>query len=198
MNAEIDLRAVTLFTPRLTLRPFQLSDLEDLYAYASLEGALDMIGRPPHKDRTESLAVLQRYVDGRKNFAMVYEGSVIGSFGIEKYDETLFPELDKMRCRELSFILSKAYWGRGLVPEAAREVIRWLFEEQQLDAILCGHFVKNTRSARVQQKCGFTHYAYRKYKTRFGTVEDDDVSILTKAAWERLQFSERLQSEKNA
>ncbi|MBQ8137332.1 MAG: GNAT family N-acetyltransferase, partial [Clostridia bacterium] len=148
MNAAIDLSGVTLRTARLVLRPFQSGDLEDLFAYASMDGALDMIGRPPHKDRRESLSVLERYIAGRKNFAMVRDDRVIGSFGIEKYDEALFPELDALRCRELSFVLSKAYWGQGLVPEAAQEVIRWLFEEQALDAILCGHFVKNTRSAR--------------------------------------------------
>ena len=187
MNPEIDIRHTVLHTERLVLRPWQPEDLDDLYAYASMEGALDMIGRGPHRDRVESQAVLQRYIDGGKNFAIVCGEKAIGTVGIEKYDESLFPEFAVRRCRELSFILSKDYWGRGLMPEAVNEVIRWLFEDVGLDAVFCGHFVRNTRSARVQQKCGFRHYAFRKYRTQFGTVEDDDVSILTKEEWMALR-----------
>ena len=189
MNADIDIRNTVLKTDRLVLRVWRTEDLNDLYAYASLDGALDMIGRPPHQSLAESEEVLKRYIEGGKNFAMVYAGRVIGSFGIEKYNEAMFPEFDHLRCRELSFILSKLYWGQGLVPEAVREVLRYLFMDVGLDVVFCGHFVKNTRSARVQEKCGFRHYAFRQFTTRFGTVEEDDLSILTREDW--LSFSPR-------
>lgn len=35
MNASIDITGLRLETPRLVLRPFLESDLEDFYAYAS-------------------------------------------------------------------------------------------------------------------------------------------------------------------
>ena len=38
MNAEFRLNGKTITTPRLLLRPFRESDLEDFYAYASVEG----------------------------------------------------------------------------------------------------------------------------------------------------------------
>ena len=69
------------------------------------------------------------------------------------------------------------------MPEAVREVIRYLFEEVGLDVILCGHFLSNRQSQRVQEKCGFRHYAYGIYETRFGTVEDDETNILTRQDW---------------
>lgn len=42
MNAPIDISSITLKTPRLTLRPWRQSDLEDFYEYASVDG----VGQP--------------------------------------------------------------------------------------------------------------------------------------------------------
>lgn len=75
------------------------------------------------------------------------------------------------------------------MPEAVKTVSDYLFETVGLDLILCGHFLSNTQSQRVQEKCGFSHYAYGTYKTRFNTLEDDEVNILTKEAWLRLKKS---------
>ena len=36
MNAPIDITGITLRTPRMTLRPWRESDLEDFYAYAKV------------------------------------------------------------------------------------------------------------------------------------------------------------------
>ena len=178
MNVEIDISSVTLTTPRLLLRPWRLEDLDDFYAYASVDGVGQMAGWKPHESREESARILRGFIEGKKTFALEHEGKVIGSLGIERYDEERFPELKELRCRELGYVLSKAYWGHGLMPEAVREVIRWLFEEVRLDTILCGHFLWNRQSARVQEKCGFRHYAFGTYRTRMGTTEDEEKTIL--------------------
>lgn len=44
MNAQIDIHNVILKTERLTLRPWQLSDLDDFYEYASVDGVGQMAG----------------------------------------------------------------------------------------------------------------------------------------------------------
>ena len=70
------------------------------------------------------------------------------------------------------------------MPEAVKEVIRYLFEDVGLDVILCGHFLWNHQSGRVQEKCGFCHYANGQFETRLGTIEDDEVNILTREQWQ--------------
>ena len=183
MNTAIDIGNTVLRTERLVLRPWRQSDLDDLYAYASVDGVGQMAGWKPHANKEESLAVLDRFIDGRKTFALEHRGKVIGSLGIEKYNEERFPEFQGKQCREIGYVLSKEYWGQGLMPEAVKEVIRYLFEEIGLDVILCGYFLSNMQSKRVQEKCGFRHYAFGTYKTMFGTVEEDAVNILTKEDW---------------
>ena len=48
MNPAIDLSRVTLRTARLTLRPWRETDLEDFYAYASVDGVGQMAGWTAH------------------------------------------------------------------------------------------------------------------------------------------------------
>ncbi len=184
MNIPIDITQVTLKTDRLILRPWKMSDLEDFYEYARVDGVGQMAGWAPHESIEISRRILESFISGKKVFALEHEGNVIGSLGIEWYPEDKFPEFSQLKCREIGYVLSKDYWGRGLMPEAVGEVIRYLFEDLGADAIFCGYFVRNRQSARVQEKCGFKHYSTIKYQTRMGTVEDTEVNILYRKDWE--------------
>ena len=183
MNAGIDISNTILKTERLTLRPWRQEDLDDFYEYASVDGVGQMAGWVPHKNKEESQSILNRFIENKKTFALEYRGKVIGSLGIERYNEQRFPELQEKKGRELGFVLSKDFWGKGLMPEAVNEVIRYLFEDVGLDFITCSHFLSNPRSARVQQKCGFRPYAFGEYHTRFDTVEQDQTNILKREEW---------------
>ena len=113
MNTPIDISDTILKTERLVLRPRRQSDLDDLYAYASVDGVGQMAGWKPHADKGGSRAVPDRFIEGRKTFALEYRGKAIGSLGIEKYDEERFPICQNKRCREIGYALSKEYWGRA-------------------------------------------------------------------------------------
>lgn len=183
MNAEIDISNVTLHTERLLLRPWRQSDLDDLYTYASVDGVGQMAGWKPHESKEESQEILNMFIEEKKTFALEYQGRVIGSLGIENYNEKHFPEFADKRCREIGYVLSKEFWGQGLMPEAVKEAIRFLFEDIGLDVIFCGHFLWNQQSLKVQEKCGFKHYAFDTFDTRLGTTEDNEVRVLIKEEW---------------
>ena len=155
MNAEIDISNVVLRTERLILRPWRESDLDDFFEYASVDG-----------------------VSGKKTFAIERGGKIIGSLGIEKYDEEKLPEFSYKSGRELGFVLYKAYWGNGYMAEAVRAVIDYLFGQVGLDFIACGYFTDNPQSKRVQEKCGFEFYKYSKYTTAYGVTKDECINVL--------------------
>ena len=171
MNKPIDITNVVLKTDRLTLRPWRESDLTDFYAYASVDGVGQMAGWLPHQNIEESREILTRFIEGRKTFALEHQGKVIGSLGVETYREALYPELATLQGRSIGYILSKDYWGQGLMPEAVKAVIDWLFEEVRLDFIFVGHFDWNRQSRRVIEKCGFRYLTSTKYETKYGTTE---------------------------
>lgn len=111
MNVEIDISNVTLKTKRLILRPWKLTDLDDFFEYASVDGVGQMAGWEPHKSKDESLEILNRFIEHKKTFALEYNGKVIGSLGIERYPENVFKEYQDLKGREIGYVLSKDYWG---------------------------------------------------------------------------------------
>ncbi len=183
MNKPIDISGTVLKTQRLTLRPWKSEDLNDFYEYAKVDGVGQMAGFLPHDSKETSLKVLTGFIEGKKTFALEYNGKVIGSLGIEKYKEAHAPEFDTLLAREIGYVLSKDYWGQGLMPEAVNEVIRYLFEDEKLDVIFCGFFKRNRQSARVQEKCGFRFYKEVLHTTRYGTQEETNMNILMHEDW---------------
>lgn len=178
MNKPIDISNVVLKTDRLILRPFRDSDLQDFHDYSKVDGVGQMAGWLPHKNMDESRAVLQMFIREKKTFALEYCGKVIGSLGIEFYKESDYPELDALQGREIGYVLAKDYWGQGLMPEAVKAVIRYLFEMENLDFLICGHFERNARSRRVIEKCGFCYSRTVAFTTEYGTQEKSMEYIL--------------------
>ena len=167
------------------MRPWRGDDLEDLFAYASVDGVGQMAGWPPHESIEVSRGILRRFIEGKKTFALEYQGRVVGSLGAERYDEVLFPELADLRCREIGYVLARDCWGRGLMPEAVGAAVRWLFTDVRLDAILCGHALANAQSARVQEKCGFRNYRLGHYHSQLGDTVESKFNILFREEWEQ-------------
>lgn len=178
MNANIDISDVILKTDRLTLRPWCLDDLADFNEYASVDGVGQMAGWLPHKNIEESREILNMFIAHKKTFALEYNGKAIGSLGIEEYDEVVLPEYDEKLGREIGYVLSKDYWGMGLMPEAVKAVIKYLFEDVKLDFIICNHYTDNERSKRVKEKCGFKQLKLIKIKTQYGADKDKWISVL--------------------
>lgn len=195
MNKGIDISGVILHTERLILRPWREEDLEDFYAYASVDGVGQMAGWTPHKSREESKRILNHFIAGKHVFALEMNGKVIGSIGIEEYSEENYPELSAKQGRELGYVLSKDYWGQGLMPEAVLAVIQYLFEEVKLNFVLVGHFDWNKQSARVIEKCGFRYIKTVKYETMYGTVENSEESILYNPKFTHFMDNYEYQSE---
>lgn len=178
MNKPVDISNVVLKTERLTLRPWRKTDVNDFYEYASVDGVGQMCGWLPHKDIEESKKILSIFIAGKHTFAIEFEGKVIGSVDVKTYKESSYPELEMQKGRELGYVLSKAYWGRGIMPEAVKAVIEYLFTTEKLDFILCGCFEQNIQSARVIEKCGFQYYKTIELTTSYGKKEIARDSIL--------------------
>ncbi len=178
MNALIDITGITLTTQRLTLRPWRETDLADFYEYARVDGVGQLAGWLPHESTETSKRILDGFIAGKKTFALEYEGKVIGSLGIEEYREEDRPELCYQRGRAIGYVLSKDYWGKGLMTEAVKAVIEYLFRTVRLDFIVISHFLRNDRSRRVIEKCGFTYTGDGIHQTRYGTTEEVKEYIL--------------------
>ena len=187
MNACIDISNTVLKTERLILRPWRQEDLDDFYEYAKVDGVGQMAGWLPHESKEKTQTILDSFISGKKTFALELDGKVIGSLGIELYKEEEFPELDKLQGRSIGYVLSKDYWGQGLMPEAVQAVLKYLFEDVGFDFLVVSHYVWNGQSRRVIQKNGFRYLKTIQLNTRYGTTEDTLVYILKKEDWKNAE-----------
>lgn len=181
MNASIDISNVILQSERLILRPFKQEDLKDFNEYASVAGVGECAGWKHHESIKESQEILDKFIVDKKTFALVYKenNKIIGSIGIEKYGlEEKLTEFNGYYGRELGYVLSKDYWGKGIMSEAVKRVIDYLFNDLDLDFLLCGYFDFNDRSRRVQEKCGFIPYRKIITDTHMGTQEPSVLNLL--------------------
>ena len=172
MIAPVDVANVRIETERLILRSWRESDLTDFYEYAKVDGVGQMAGWTPHKSLDESRTILGFFIAHKKTLALALKetGKVIGSIGLEKF-EPKDPHGDEMQGREIGYVLSKEYWGRGLMPEAVNAVIKYCFDVLNFDYVTCGHFTRNNQSRRVVEKCGFRFWEEVTLETRAGTME---------------------------
>ena len=154
----------TLETDRLILRLWQESDAPDLFEYAKDPRVGPSAGWPVHETIETSNMIIDGFIKENDVYAIVLkeENKVIGSLGLHEYksDEALAGEVQ----REVGYVLNPIYWGQGLVPEAVKAVIKYGFEELDLDLIWCGYFSFNEKSKSVVHKCGF-NYQFTKNKT---------------------------------
>lgn len=162
---QIDVTNVALETDRLLLRGWSDADLEDFYTYASVPGVGEMAGWKHHASRAQTAAVLRMFQSEKNVFAVVEKqsGRVIGSVGLHRSWADFVPELQRLHCKEIGYVLSKTYWGQGLIPEAVRRVIAYCFDVCGLDAVTVSHFKENDQSRRVIEKCGFRFYKTGSY-----------------------------------
>ena len=74
-------------------------------------------------------------------------GELIGDISVVHINETI----DEA---ELGWCMGRAWWGQGLMPEAGRAVLRWLFDGAGFNRVCARHDVENPKSGRVMQKIG--------------------------------------------
>lgn len=158
MRIQIDLSNAILETDRLILRPFRQEDLDDFFAYASVPGVGEMAGWPHHRSLDDTRKVLSLFMEEKNVFALELRENhtVIGSLGFHGSWANSDERYKHLPICEIGYVLSKSYWGRGLMPEAVRAAIRFAFDEMHLAGLTVCHFTDNDQSRRVIEKCGFT------------------------------------------
>ena len=123
-----------LETKRLILRPWSESDAEDLYRYAADPDVGPIAGWPVHTSEENSREIIRTVLSDPETYAVCLKSDdkAIGSIGLKIGGTTDMTDRDD-EC-ELGYWLGKPFWGRGLIPEAAEELLRHGFEDLGMNA----------------------------------------------------------------
>lgn len=175
---------MVLKTERLILRPWCEADAEDLYEYAKDPAVGPVAGWPPHQNVEESLDIIKNVLSGKECYAICEKENkkAIGAIELMLNGHTSRVQSDD-EC-ELGYWLGKPFWGKGYMPEAARELIRRGFEDLGMTTIWCAYFDGNEKSKRVQEKVGFVyHHTCEKVQvTLLNEVRVEHVNCLKREA----------------
>lgn len=150
-------------THRLILRPFRMEDAEDMYRnWASDPEVTRFLTWPPHANIEITRRVigswLPQYADGGFfSWAIEWKemGRVIGGISVVHLNESV-------EAAEIGYCLGRAFWGKGIMPEALRAVIDYLFDAAGLYRVSACHDANNPNSGRVMQKAGMKREGVRR------------------------------------
>jgi len=182
MNAEINISNVILETDRLILRAWEITDLDDFFEYASVEGVGEKAGWEHHKSKDKSLEILKMFIEEKKVFAIVLKENqkVIGSIGIEELGEELDKDLDNLPGRELGYVLNKDYWNKGIMTEAVSKVVDYCFNTLKLNFLMASYFNHNIASKKVLENLNFKFYKDIIIKTGYNNIKEKSTLMLLK------------------
>lgn len=173
-----------LTTERLLLRPWEESDAESLYEYAKDPAVGPIAGWPVHTSVENSREIIRDVLSAEETYAVCLkeDGKAVGSIGlmIGSASNLSLPDTEG----EIGYWIGVPFWGRGLIPEAVKELLRHGFEELKLEKIWCGYFEGNIKSKRVQEKCGFIYHHTNKdiYCELMNEIRTEHVTCMRREA----------------
>lgn len=184
----------TIRTPRLILRKFRTDDSPAMYRnWATDEKTIKYLSWDTHESENLTRALLSQWIENYKsseyyNWAMEYEGEVIGSISIVRQSK------DYYSFKEFGYCMGSRWWNMGLMSEAVSALVDHFFRETNTHRLVIRHAVENIGSGKVAEKSGFTREGIERgaYVTRDGQYMDIVVHSLLKSEWERMGTCDRL------
>lgn len=146
-----------LETQRLLLRPFREDDAEAMFRnWASDPEVTRYLTWPTHDDPAFTRTLAAQWEESSRDpafyqWAVVPKdlGEPIGSLSVVRTDAST-------ESMELGYCLGRAWWGQGLMTEAVRAVVGYLFAEVGARRVCAQHDVENPASGAVMRKAGMT------------------------------------------
>ena len=149
-------------TPRLVLRPFAMSDVDELWPYVSDPELPKMMSWSAHTERAETVGFLERRIaalaaGSAVTWAIVRDGRLIGNISLDGIMWGF--RAWRMDRAELGYWVGRPHWGQGVMSEAALAATQWGFETLGLHKITIGCVEGNHASQRIIEKLGYRFLA---------------------------------------
>jgi ribosomal-protein-alanine N-acetyltransferase len=149
-----------LESERLFLRRFTMEDAPAMFAnWAGDSEVNKFLTWPIHQSVKDSATILYNWVNRYDMEDCFYQWAIvlkdsgdepIGSIGVVKKDEIV-------EMAEVGFYLGKKWWRQGLMSEALKMVINYLFSTGRFNRIQAQHDTRNSHSGQVMKKCGMCY-----------------------------------------
>ena len=154
----LNLGTKTLETDRLILRRINEEDYKQAYLnWCSSDNVARYVVWEKHKNELETKELFDNWIEEYKDdntYRWIIEyretNEVIGTIDVSK-------KFLQFGTCSIGYCMSEKYWNKGIMTEALKRVIKYLFEECQAETICADHLEKNPASGKVMQKAGMTY-----------------------------------------
>lgn len=157
-----------IHTKRLTLRPMQMSDRDDLFAVFGDARVMRYWSTLPHPDAEHTAELIRETIEAdpktTAEFAIEYQGRVIGKAGF-------------WRMPEIGYLLHPDFWHQGIGTEALHALITFGFEQLDLDEMTADVDPDNEASLRLLAKLGFRETGRAEKTLQIGDAWFDSVYL---------------------
>lgn len=146
-------------TDRLILRRYKIEDADAMYKnWASDSEVTKFLMWPPHSSVDVSRGIiedwLKEYPDEKYyQWAIVLKANgdePIGGIGVVHMNEDI-------SMVHIGYCLGRAWWRRGIMSEALKAVMDFMFDTVEVNRIESRHDPRNPNSGKVMQKCGMKY-----------------------------------------
>lgn len=175
----------TLTTPRLILRPFELSNAPDVQRLAGDWAIADTTLNIPHPylDGMAEIWINTHAEAARKAHSVTLaimrkaDQALLGAISLMS--------ISKRHQAELGYWIGKPYWGQGICTEAAQAVLAYAFNELALIRVYARYLARNPASGRVMQNLNMQYEGTLRQHTKKGEQYEDYVFYgLLKNEWQ--------------
>lgn len=175
-------------TPRLILRALDERDVDAIFAYASSPTVTQYVLWDTHQTKDDTRGFIRDYV------VPSYREKIPDSFGIclKEAPETVIGTIGCRRVGgsthtlEMGYVLSEAFHGRGIMPEAAAAMLDYVFANTDVVRVQAHSMAENVASQRVMQKIGMRHEGcLRSALLHRGRFWDMEMYSILRREWKR-------------
>lgn len=147
-----------LETEHLILRKFQIEDAPFMYQnWTSDSENIQYLTFEAHPNPKLTQQIVQKWVEAYSDpttfkWAITLKSTreLIGDISVVRINQ------DTNAC-SLGYVLSKKYWGRGLMTEALHAVIKYLITQVDFNRVEARHDSNNPASGKVMKKAGMKY-----------------------------------------
>ena len=144
-------RTPVLETERLILRPLTPDDAETAFIWHSDPRVNKFMSYPLYTDISQTVRWITEIVpveeDIHWGIVLKESNKVVGMIAVF--------DIQNARMGDIGYRIHPEYWNMGITTEALKEVVRFIFENTEIERLNGRADVRNVASNKVMEKCGF-------------------------------------------
>lgn len=185
-TGNMTIKLPEIHTSRLLLRKFSVLDTENIYQIFSSRDVLQYWDSPPWTNIQQAQNFIENSQPGeheQTGFRLAVDelatGQLIGQCSVFEWNRSF-------RSIKIGYCFRVSSWGQGIATECAGAVLKWAFDNLDINRVQAETDTRNDASGRVLTKLGFVREGtLREDCIVNGKVTDSHVYGLLRRDWQR-------------